>query len=54
MPKRKSAAPSRKLSNTEPPLVDRAWEARIKTDYRPVTWDDAAQRFFGTIVEVVS
>lgn len=31
-----------------------AWEARIKTGYRPVTWDDAAQRFFGTIVEVVS
>jgi hypothetical protein len=32
MPKRKSAAPSRKLSNTDPPLVDRAWEAAWETE----------------------
>jgi glycosyltransferase involved in cell wall biosynthesis len=30
------------------------WEQRIKTEYRPVTWDDAAKRFFGTVAEVVS
>jgi hypothetical protein len=32
MPKRKSPAPSRKLSKAEPPLVDRAWEAAWETE----------------------
>jgi glycosyltransferase involved in cell wall biosynthesis len=30
-----------------------AWGERIRTQHRPVTWDDAASRFFGTIKEVV-
>jgi glycosyltransferase involved in cell wall biosynthesis len=29
-----------------------AWSARIRTQHRPVTWDDAASRFFGMIKEV--
>lgn len=27
-----------------------AWEDRIRTQYRPITWDDAARIFFGKII----
>ena len=31
-----------------PPELD-AWSQRIKTQYRPTSWDDAATRFFATV-----
>jgi glycosyltransferase involved in cell wall biosynthesis len=35
------------------PLELEDWSRRIKAEHRPVTWDDAARRFFGVIEETV-
>jgi glycosyltransferase involved in cell wall biosynthesis len=29
----------------------RAWTERVQNDYRPITWDIAAKKFFATVVE---
>jgi glycosyltransferase involved in cell wall biosynthesis len=42
---------SRAIGRLMPPSSERdAWEARIRNTYRPITWDDAAHRFFSAVI----
>ncbi len=36
------------------PVERAAWESRVRQEHRPITWDDAAAQFFGTIARTVS